>query len=530
LLSFKHAKIAFFSVLAALIVVSCVSSNTKTTEAPRVPASIAILDWRTFLNRIDKPNIKKIEEALKVLNSEFSEYMSFHTLAYKSRSIQTSSYLFPRAIVFGPEAKFVFTFNGSPKNDHYNALEVIQFDERTLKYELRAVVFKNEPGPIDLPKEDIESETTNLVISKPNPGFCLGCHGNANDDSHPIIQGYHFWPGMYGSDNDAVFYRNTSAYPRFLLAEMNSKENKNWALFNKPENRKKGRYKFLPPMNKGITGLLADSYFPPIRSAKELQTYHSSLPEPNAFLTNLFHRQVKRQIASAIVESRSGVALGLGLIAAKACFTTDESASAYLNQHQKIFNEVIPARLTRKLNPFPITENSYSSFFKMYSEQAESNLIYDMIFMDEQEDGKLQLRASDLTAADLSDEIRQSSLARMEKVSPKFAKAALNFQDSVGTMSPLIDRFLFAANGSHISEYATTLQHSASLHDGRASESSLFNEILALLLTKNLKAEWATVLRQVSEGDSDAYGAVASSDCPSLIQTAQKALNEDPNL
>jgi hypothetical protein len=47
-------------------------------------------------------------------------------LMRRSASIQDASDAHPRAIVFGDDARFIFTFNGEPSQRGYDAVEILQ--------------------------------------------------------------------------------------------------------------------------------------------------------------------------------------------------------------------------------------------------------------------------------------------------------------------------------------------------------------------------------------------------------------------
>jgi hypothetical protein len=108
----------------------------------------------------------------------------------RSASIQDASDAHPRAIVFGDDARFIFTFNGEPSQRGYDAVEILQFRERTdelpARWELREIRFRDGKSP---------------ELSEANPGRCVQCHGA---EPQPLWEQYDFWPGAYGEEDDAI--------------------------------------------------------------------------------------------------------------------------------------------------------------------------------------------------------------------------------------------------------------------------------------------------------------------------------------
>jgi len=145
-----------------------------------------------------------LAQVLKALPPEF---MSSYTLVFDSGSSQDASLVNPRAIVFGRSAKFILAFNGDFSQEGYQRLEMMQFRDADMHYELREITFDQQGA----------------TISTKNPPQCLSCHG---DVPHPIWQSYNIWPGVFGSidddigaaDQDAQFANFVSAassHPRY---------------------------------------------------------------------------------------------------------------------------------------------------------------------------------------------------------------------------------------------------------------------------------------------------------------------------
>jgi hypothetical protein len=123
---------------------------------------------------IETEKIASVEELLPRLSAQ-DRYG--YVLAFDSRSLQGASFRNPRAIVFGIDAKFIFTFNGDPRQRGFEQIETMEFDSRNQSFVFREIDFKHlGPGSVK------------AVFSELNPPVCLGCHGNPPRpiwDTHP---------------------------------------------------------------------------------------------------------------------------------------------------------------------------------------------------------------------------------------------------------------------------------------------------------------------------------------------------------
>lgn len=138
----------------------------------------------------------QIEDFLDWVKIKDPSQLSWFTLMRKTESSQGATPTDPRAIVFGPTAKFIFTFNGAPTSKGYQEIEMIFFREiPQARWEMRKLSF----SPQD--KKN--------VFSGPNPPQCLSCHQNP---VRPIWNQYDIWKGAYGENDDAIPDFNNDKY------------------------------------------------------------------------------------------------------------------------------------------------------------------------------------------------------------------------------------------------------------------------------------------------------------------------------
>lgn len=102
------------------------------------------INYESFVQGITTQNAVTLEQALELVPRDF--YKNY-VLVYRSRSLQDSNPLFPRAIVFGKSARFIMAFNGHKKQKGYNALEIIQFREKAHRWEFREILFQEGKVP-----------------------------------------------------------------------------------------------------------------------------------------------------------------------------------------------------------------------------------------------------------------------------------------------------------------------------------------------------------------------------------------------
>ena len=129
----------------------------------------------------------------------------FHRTSYAYETLHDGAGTgFPRATVYGGDARVVLTFNGHPKQKGYERLQVMCFDDQTNAFDFREVVFPKEaasPAAIaDL--TDVEAKQNFVISEGRGARDCRQCH---DASGHPIMDSAALWPGVYGGVNDALF-------------------------------------------------------------------------------------------------------------------------------------------------------------------------------------------------------------------------------------------------------------------------------------------------------------------------------------
>lgn len=147
-------------------------------------------------------SVRTIEETLAQLPPELR---ANYTLAFSSRSLQAATPAAPRAILFGNDARLIVTFNGDPSVHGYDALETMQFEERSNSFHFREILFPATGGSAD--------------ISADNPARCAACHGKP---ARPIWDSPPSWPGMYGERYRAGLSKMEAAGMAAFLASQSS--------------------------------------------------------------------------------------------------------------------------------------------------------------------------------------------------------------------------------------------------------------------------------------------------------------------
>lgn len=201
------------------------------------------------------PN-KSVENLLPKLKER--EPMMFHDylLIYRSRSLQSASFVFPRTILTGKDAKLMLAYNGHPRQKGFHNLEVISFDDQKKNFTFHEISFLN----------------GDYTVSEPNPQKCLNCHQSStrtNSDPRPNWEPYNVWPGTYGSVGH-ISKVNDHRYkdsPRYvpLLGDLLSQEETRLDYFIRNIQDTHPRYQFLEKMEQ--YGVHLEYLSPPVNQA-----------------------------------------------------------------------------------------------------------------------------------------------------------------------------------------------------------------------------------------------------------------------
>jgi hypothetical protein len=157
-------------------------------------------DFDSLRQLIRAGNIGTIEQLLAALPAT---ERSHYTLVFESRSLQGASLKSPRAILFGPDARLILTFNGDPAQRGYRTLETMEFDATSQEFRLRELEFAAGGGA--------------PVVSAVNPERCARCHGTP---ARPVWDTFPLWPGAYGERyRSHLSARERSGLASFLAAQ-----------------------------------------------------------------------------------------------------------------------------------------------------------------------------------------------------------------------------------------------------------------------------------------------------------------------
>lgn len=138
---------------------------------------------------IEQKSFENPEAFLTDWKTARPEYFSNYVLAYRSRSLQQSSWTHPRALLFNKNADLIITFNGHANHKGFNNLELVHFNHDTKTFEFHEISF----------------DQRRAKLSDANPKKCLACHqsGSRGDvNPRPNWEPYNTWPGFYGGLDD----------------------------------------------------------------------------------------------------------------------------------------------------------------------------------------------------------------------------------------------------------------------------------------------------------------------------------------
>ena len=223
-----------------------------------------VFDLEGFINNLNDMEVPQtLESTLVELKKAEPSFFNKYVLMYKSRSLQTSSFMFPRVLLNAPNSTTVISYNGNPEDHGYEKFEVMRFNPQTAKFIFNEINFSN----------------GKLNLSADNPQKCMNCHQNSSrtvNDPRPNWEPYSIWPGAYSSIavSGRNFFKPSSPKYDPILTHDAQIENKMYEFFLKKVASRHPRYKLLRPMGFGYAG----DYFPALGTPKGA---------PNRFTTTM---------------------------------------------------------------------------------------------------------------------------------------------------------------------------------------------------------------------------------------------------
>lgn len=212
---------------------------------------------------------KSLESSLGLILKTYPSFRENYILMYKSRSLQKSSFLYPRALLFGYEARFIITYNGHPEDHGYNGLETMEFNEEKGTFTFREIAFAR----------------GSFTVSKDNPAKCMRCHQASSRqkiDPRPNWEPYNLWLGAYSSASHGhKVYKPSSKDFEPSLYALFVKENEMYEKFLNEVAPLHERYKDLKPMEKSDR---FGTYFPATFTQSKINRMTTNLTEALARL------------------------------------------------------------------------------------------------------------------------------------------------------------------------------------------------------------------------------------------------------
>ncbi len=176
---FKH-------LLLSILCWSLVASRASASPYDLADGVSPSQSFEKFKEVTEKTAAVTVEEFLSDWKKADPLVFRFYLLAFRSRSLQSSTPQAPRAILFSPAADFMASFNSHSALRGARNIEIIRFDHTTEKFEFRELSF------------DLNNRPT---LSETNPQKCLECHQSltrTDVDPRPNWEPYFMWPGFFG--------------------------------------------------------------------------------------------------------------------------------------------------------------------------------------------------------------------------------------------------------------------------------------------------------------------------------------------
>src|SRR6266480_4658606 len=126
------------------------------------PGQAAGFDFASLQSLLSHQDIGSVEKLIAALPAA---QRNRYALVFESRSLQGASPENPRVILYGPDARFIVTFSGSPAQRGFRVVETMEFDDDSKEFRLRELLFPERAAGPD-----------KVVVSEVNPQRCTRSH------------------------------------------------------------------------------------------------------------------------------------------------------------------------------------------------------------------------------------------------------------------------------------------------------------------------------------------------------------------
>ena len=145
------------------------------------------------------------EEALQAIRKTKSKYLARTIYGFETKmTFDGATLTYPRAIVYGGDAKMILNFGGNKRHKGFERVEALCFNDSQNKFEFAEIVFPKEaPAPEVISDLTPEEKASKYVWIPGGRGVreCAKCHDHP---ARPIWDTYALWPGFYGGADDTL--------------------------------------------------------------------------------------------------------------------------------------------------------------------------------------------------------------------------------------------------------------------------------------------------------------------------------------
>lgn len=417
----------FYFLGAFLFSLTCLNIGHAYQELDSVLKD-SVFDLNAFINNLnDQDQPQTLESTLVELKKVEPHFFDHYVLMYKSRSLQTSSFMYPRVLLSSENSTTVISYNGNPEDHGYDKLEVMSFDPQSAKFIFNEIGFSN----------------GYLKLSQNNPKKCMSCHQNSSrttNDPRPNWEPYSIWPGAYSSlavGGHDLFNPKSPKHDPILTRDAKS-ENEQYQIFLDEIVPSHPRYNLLKPMEPNDRGV----YFPAIGTPKEAPNKFTTI-----FTDQLLHLNILR-VARLIKDSEIindykkvvyGVARCSKLYLPKKIFDWHRK-SIHPDLEETFSREDLPKTLELIFHPYGISTQDWSMDFGTGAKFAFRHRFggpqnFVRSFSEALKIAMPELSA--LTCADLKDEIMNQDF---EETKPLRETADINFEPHQNSQPQLLSR------------------------------------------------------------------------------------------